>query len=127
MSRLYHLAEKRNGQMVYNMEKLKHLISLLFEGKYLISFQRLEPKSTIKDYRSCYFAKLDALARDNGETRYWMHSMVKDEILSSMLEEMPTLFNGDELSTKYLTVEGWVVLLERLDIWAYTTYGTILE
>jgi hypothetical protein len=125
--RFHQLATINAGKIAYNKEKMEHLISNLYDGNYLISFQRLEPKSSVKDYRACYFAKIDALGAEVGETRYGMHGLVKDSIIDVMIDEVPQVFLRDEASTKYLTLEGWTILLERLDIWAFTEYNVILQ
>lgn len=125
--KFYQIAEKRDGVMNYNKEKLASLIEFLYDGRYLISFQRINPLSDIKDYRRCYFAKLDALAQDIGEDRYSMHQHVKDQVISRMANEVPEAFTVPVISTRSLTKEGWSVLLERLDLWAFVEYGTVLQ
>lgn len=129
MSKFYHIANKRDGRMIYNKEKLDHLTSILYDGQYLITFQRLEPKSSIKDYRRCYFSKLDALAFEAGDTRYGMHGLIKEHIIEKMIEENPEFFHSvlPEASTTYLNEMGWVNILDRLDLWAFTTYNVILQ
>lgn len=127
MSKFYQIAEKRGDIFIHNVENWKHLVSMLYEGKYLMTLQRLEPKSDIKSYRRCYFAKLDALAAEVGEERYSMHEIIKDNVLSDMIKQTPEAFTLEVTSTKYLTTTGWVILLERLDLWAFLEYGTILK
>jgi hypothetical protein len=105
---------------------MQHLVSNLYDGTYVVSFQHLEPKSSIKEYRACYFSKIDAIGRETGETRYAVHDLVKDYVIEAMKQELPEFFTRDAASTRYLTLEGWVVLLERLDLWAFTEYNIIL-
>lgn len=129
MSRFYQIAEKKDGKMLYNKERLSNLESILYEGRYIVTFQRLNPLKTQKEYRACYFAKIDALAFDIGDTRYSLHESVKDIILNKMIEETPEAFNNiiPEASTQYLTLEGWIIFLERLDLWAFIEHNVILQ
>jgi hypothetical protein len=129
MSKFYQIAEKKGHQLIHSHTLIK-LIENLYEGKYLVSYQLLSPQSDIKDYRRCYFAKIQALGDENGETKHSMHEIVRDEILDKMLKETPEVFidgSASSLSTNSLTLEGWLVLLERLDLWAFMEYGTILQ
>jgi hypothetical protein len=127
MTRFYTLGEKSDGVFKYTQANLASLFEMLFDGKYLITIQGLNPKSSIKDYRACYFAKLDALAADVGETRYDLHEIVKGEILVEMLKNTPELFHTETLSTQQLNEYGWMVFIEQLELWAFTTYGVILR
>ena len=129
MSKFYIIADKEGEKMVYNKERLQSLTDMLYEGRYLVSFERLNPMSDIKEYRRCYFSKLDALAFEAGETRYAMHDVVKVEVLQKMIDETPALFNVHlpELSTKYLTRDGWVAFIKAVDLFAYVNYGMILQ
>lgn len=124
--KFYQLGEIKAGKAFYNKEKMQNLISNLFDGTYLISMERIAPKSNVKDYRACYFAKIDILAAEVGETRYSMHEIVKENVVSEMMDELPSLFVPVEATTKALTLEGWTVLLKRLDIWAFTEYNVVL-
>lgn len=125
--KFYQLIDKRDGKIHYDKDKLIHLTDNLFDGRYLVSCQRINPRVTIKDFRACYFAKIDGLAFEVGETRYGVHHIVKDIVLSRMLEELPDLFTEQLVSTRYLSLDGWGNFLERLDLWAYLEYGVILE
>jgi hypothetical protein len=126
--KFYQIAEKEGEAFNYDRSKMRHLIENLRDGRYLISFQELNPQSSVKEYRRCYFAKIDGLRFDSGEDRYSLHEIVKENILAPMYDELPELFeDGSELSTKLLTLEGWPVLLERLDLWAFIEYGAILQ
>lgn len=125
--KFYQLANKRDGVFTFNRDNMRHLIENLFEGQYIISFQRVVPKSNVKEYRACYFAKIDMIASEVGETRYDVHTLVKEHIIEPMLNELPDLFTQNVISTRVLTLSGWVVLLERLDLWAFTEYSVILN
>lgn len=125
--KFYTTGIKAGSIFQFNKENVKHIYDIMFDGRYLVTFQQLNPQSNIKDYRRCYFAKLDALAAEAGEDRYSMHEYVKDQVVSRMLEEMPELFSIAIVSTRSLLLEGWSVLLERLDLWAFIEYGTILN
>jgi hypothetical protein len=124
--KFYQLVQKSGDDFTFNRERMMHLISTLFDGHYLISFQRIEPKSTVKDYRACYFSKIDTIAFELGSSRYEVHADVKEIILNRMIEETPELFTRDNASTKYLVLEGWGNLLERLDLWAFTEFNIVL-
>lgn len=125
--KFYTTGIKAGSIFQFNRGNIKHIYDIMFDGRYLVTFQQLNPQSNIKDYRRCYFAKLDALAAEAGEDRYSMHEHVKDQVVSRMLEEMPELFSISIVSTRSLLLEGWSVLLERLDLWAFIEYGTILN
>lgn len=125
--KFYTIGVKADGAFRFANENLKHIFDTMFDGRYLVSFQRIDPKSGIKEYRRCYFAKLDALASDAGEDRYSMHELVKEELISRMQEEVPEAFTVPVVSTRSLTEEGWSILLERLDLWAFVQYGTVLQ
>ena len=117
---------KKDGIFHQNHDKLKHLIDNLFDGDYLISFQRINPMSEQAEYRACYFAKIDMLAAEVGETKYPLHNYIKEEVLAPFLHEQPEYFTHPTASTKYLTEAGWAMFLQRFDLWAFTTYGVIL-
>ena len=103
------------------------MLQTLFAGRYLITFQRLEPKSSIKDYRRFYFAKIDALGAETGHTRYEMHELVKNHVLTDIGYQLPELTTDGGISTGSLNEEGWVLLLEALDLWAFTEFSVILN
>jgi hypothetical protein len=122
MSKFYYTAKIVNGKINYHpsFENFR-------DGEYLVGVQLLNPKANVKDYRAAYFAKIDIIKDEVGEDRYSIHNIVKDEVLSDMLEKTPQLFNKiDELSTKNLKLEGWTILLERLDLWTFIEYNIIL-
>lgn len=122
------IADKKDGKFIYDKDRMNKLTATLTEGRYLITIMKLNPLSEIKEYRACYFVKLDTLCKDAGETRYDMHEYVKKEILQSMLDESPQVFDGCKtLSTKCLNKDGWYILLDRLDIWAFINYNVILQ
>lgn len=125
--KFYQLADIKDHKLIVNKDKMDALIQILYDGRYLITFQRLDPKSTIKDYRRCYFAKIDALGFETGHTRYEMHALVKDELLSKIIDQLPELVEDEIITTKNLTEESWGVLLEALDLWAFTEYSVILN
>jgi hypothetical protein len=126
--RFYQLGEIKSGKLSYNREKMQHFIEKLDDGTYLMSLQRIEPKSDIKDYRACYFAKIDILKDEVGEGRYDLHELVKENVISVMADEVSEVFLHEEwgLSTRNLTLEGWRIFLERFDLWAFTEYNVIL-
>lgn len=125
--KFYLVADVKEGDIFFNKERHAHIIENLFDGRYIISYQKIDPKSTVKEYRACYFFKIDAIAAEVGETRYVMHEYVKEMIIEQMIDQTPELFTKQLPSTKYLTLEGWVNLLERLDIWAFTEYNVVLQ
>lgn len=126
--KFYQLADiAEAGKISFNKEKMNGMLQTLFPGRYLLSFQRLEPKSSIKDYRRCYFAKIDALGSETGHSRYEMHDLVKNHLLTQLLEQIPEIMVNDVISTSSLNEEGWTVLLEALDLWAFTEYSVILN
>lgn len=126
--KFYQLADKQGDDFNYDRERMRNLITNLFPGRYLVSFQRIEPKSNVKDYRACYFAKIDAIRSEIGEERYTVHEFVKEYVIANMAEDVPEVFMKQEvISTRYLTLEGWSILLERLDLWAFTQYNIILR
>jgi hypothetical protein len=128
VSKFYQILTKEGNKYDnHGVKKFAESCEKLFDGTYLVSFMRLRPQSEIKEYRACYFAKIDALAAEAGETRYSMHELIKDEILTDMIDSTPELFTTLETTTKYLTPEGWIALLERLDLWAFVNYNTILQ
>lgn len=130
MTKFYKTLHKESGLIrAADMNGILQSTQQLFDGYYLVSFMRLNPQSDIKEYRACYFAKIDAIASEAGETRYDMHELVKDEIITDMQNLNPELFTDDgvEVSTRYLTPEGWIALLDRLDLWAFVNYNTILQ
>lgn len=119
----YHYAKDKKGLSgLFQPTLLEHWP----ESAYVVSVQRLDPQATIKDYRRCYFAKLDALSKSVGEGRYDLHEMVKEYIIAEMVKELPDLFNVPLASTTAMWDEGWPVLLERLDLWAFLTYEVVL-
>ena len=124
--RFNQIGTKEKGVFSYNKERMNHLTDMLFDGRYLISFQRISPNSTVKQYRGCYFVKIDTIALECGYSRYEIHEEIKDSIISQMIEEIPQVFTAETASTKYLTLEGWMILLERLDLWAFTEFNIIL-
>lgn len=125
--KFYQIADVQGGEINRNEELHNHLVENLFDGRYLISYLRLSPKSTIKDYRRCYFLKIDTIAAEVGDTRYGIHELVKEYIMEDMMQKTPELFQDEEISTKSLSLEGWIVLLERLDIWAFVEYNIVLQ
>lgn len=125
MTRFYTTEWKGDG--AFGTSNVVKAFEQLFDGQYLITFQRLNPQSSIREYRRCYFAKIDALAAEVGETRYDIHEIVKDEVLKEMLTNTPQLFYSETLTTNQLTEAGWVVFIEQLELWAFTTYGVILR
>lgn len=128
--RYYQIFNKsEDGSILFNKDKYEQLLKNLLPGRYLVSFQRLDPKSTLKDYRAAYFAKIDALASELGDTRYSTHEDVKRELFEKMVEETPELFICalPMCSTKYLTLEGWQAFIQRLDIWAFINHNIILQ
>lgn len=125
--KFHQLAELKEGRLSYNKERAKALLENLYEGTYLISFLRLNPKSTIKDYRACYFAKIDAIGAEVGETRYDIHELIKEHVMSKMLDEIPEVFTTEGITTQNLTENGWVVLLEAVDLWAFTEYSIVIN
>jgi len=127
MAKFHQLLDKKNGTITYNKENVKNILDILFDGRYLVTLQRIDPKSDVKDYRRCYFAKLDELARDAGEDRYSLHAIIKDQVMLPMMEETPELFADGAISTGSLTLEGWTVFIERFDLWSFTEYGIILQ
>jgi hypothetical protein len=122
------MVRKTGEDIECDKDKLQFFKDTLYNGNYLISFERIEPQSNVKEYRACYFAKIDRLRYEAGEGRYELHELVKEHVLSPMYEELPSLFYTEEggASTKNLTLTGWSVLLERLDLWAFMEYNTIL-
>jgi hypothetical protein len=79
--KFHQLSEVKGGKIFFDRDKMKHLIENLYEGQYLISFQRLSPKADVKEFRKCYFAKIDALAFEVGDTRYGVHELVKEYVI----------------------------------------------
>ncbi len=127
MSKLYSVGIHRNGVFENQHPNLQGLLNGLSDGTYLISFQRMAPKADIKDYRACYFAKIQMLGDEVGHTKQEMHEIVKEHVLIKMLNETPALFTELVLTTKALTDEGWIALLEQMDFWAWTEYHVILQ
>ena len=128
MTKFYQVLTKQGNVCdIKAIDKIGEACGKLFDGTYLVSFMRLRPQSEIKEYRACYFAKIDAIANDVGDTRYGIHELVKQELITNMVDEAPDLFTDEEVSTKYLTPEGWIALLERLDLWAFTNYNIVLQ
>lgn len=129
--KFHQIVKMAGGKIEYDRERAKRMLEILYDGVYLVSFQRIAPKSTIKDFRAAYFAKIDILADETGHTRYEMHDIVKNYVLSDLAESLPEVIEskGEEfaVSTKGLTIEGWPILLERLDLWAFTEYNVILQ
>lgn len=126
--KFHQIMDKKDGKLLYDATKFKALTDMLFDGRYLVSFQRLNPLSSTTEYRRCYFAKVDAIAFETGETRYNTHMHLKTEILNKMVEETPKIFTipMPEPSTGYLSLEGWLVFIERVDIFAFVHYNIIL-
>jgi hypothetical protein len=126
---MYHqLIRIDNGTPVYNIQAAKNLLKSLSNGEYIVSIRKVDPKSDIKDYRACYFAKLDILRHEVGESKEDLHEIIKQYLLFPLLSE---IHDGDEnvptLTTKNLDHKGWAMLLERLDLWAFTEYNVILS
>jgi hypothetical protein len=125
--KFYQLADVENKTIVFNKERIQSLSSILDNGKYLVSFQKLQPKSDIKDYRRCYFFKVDTIAFETGHSRYEMHELIKSSLFTDLMEQIPELFIDNTISTRNLTLEGWIVVLAALDLWAFTEYSIIIK
>lgn len=103
-----YLLTRKNGVSITT-----HPHDPLPDGDYIVSIHPIKPQSDIKTYRRVYFAKITFLAKEVGETKFAMHDMVKDGLL-----------NGG--STQELDEKNWILLFERLDLWAWDNYGIIL-
>lgn len=129
--KFYQLAKMEGGKIVYDRQRVQNMLDILYDGTYLVSFQRIAPKSTLKELRAAYFAKIDILAYETGHSKYEMHDLVKDNTLRSLVKELPELYEQPkfrkDVSTMGLTDKGWIALLERLDLWAFTEYNIILQ
>ncbi len=131
MSKYYTIGIKEGGAFKYQHPNMTGVLEGFTDGRYLVSFQRLDPKSEEKDYRGCYFAKVQMLGDEVGHTKYEMHNLIKEHVLTPMVEEIPTIYREarlrKEITTRGLTLEGWSILLERLDFWAWDNYHVILQ
>lgn len=116
----------KDGELFYDVEKAEQKKRSLENGKYLFTIEKLEPLSAPKEYRACYFAKIDILKDELGDDRYSVHSLIKEHVLEPMMQELPELFESEEISTKSLLLEGWKPFIQRLDIWAFTEHNVIL-
>lgn len=128
MSKYYTIAIKKAEEFAYQHPNIQGVLDGFTDGRYLVSFQRLDPKSEEKDYRACYFAKVQMLGDEVGHTKYEMHELIKEHVLKPMVDGMSELFaNEGIVSTTALDLEGWLVFLERLDFWAWDNYHVILQ
>lgn len=114
----YKIATAKAGKLFY--EELS-----LIDGRYLLTLQSLNPQAEEKDYRAAYFAKLETLGSEVGETKKDMHEYAKEHVLRPMMLQIPELFDSTELSTKSLSEEAWVIFLQRFDLWAWKEYNVI--
>ena len=99
----------------------------LQDGNYILSLESRIARSTEKEYRGCYFSKLEFLAREVGENKKELHEIIKNEVLDLMYTEVPEMFIKENIiSTTNLTLDGWLQYIERLDLWSYLEYGVVL-
>lgn len=108
---MHSIVRKADGKWPGNWV-IEHFNNLK-DGDYIIIVLPCDPQSDIPTYRKVYFAKIDFLGKETGHTKYEMHELVKTHLL-------------DNVSTKYLAREGWLMLLERLDLWAFQQYEVVL-
>lgn len=102
---------------VEGTEKLLKCFAFLKNGSYFVTFHFLNPQMDEKTYRGTYFMKLQFIANETGHDKATMHEIVKEHVIFAVTGKG---------STKELTLEEWIGVLQAMEIWAFQTYSVVI-
>lgn len=97
----------KKGKLTGGRDQLAALIHSL-DGEYMLEFTPLRDPESAEDWRKLYFYLRDIIhsSAETGYTKDELHQALKLAVFPALKPEHFTDDNG-ELSTKYLTEEGW--------------------
>lgn len=103
----YHSSHIINGKLkLKNKEQFKAMNANLPDGPYVLIVMSMSEKDT-RDCQNRYFAQLGEWSNSVGETKEFLHEMVKDELF--------TFLFGEPLSTTALDPEQWTIVFFNLE------------
>ena len=104
---IFHSASIKNGKLkVSRKDKFDSIIGSMNDGPYVLIVLSMNEKDT-RDCQNRYFAQLGEWSSVTGETKEFLHEMVKDELFADLF--------GKPLSTNDLTPEQWTMVFFNLE------------
>lgn len=103
----YHSANIKKGKLkLRNKDQFQAMNANLPEGPYIVIVMSMTEKDT-RDCQNRYFAQLGQWSNSVGESKEFLHEMVKDELFTSLFDE--------PISTTALTPEQWTMVFFNLE------------
>lgn len=103
----FHSAQITKGKLkLSKKDQYREMNKNLPDGPYVVIVMSMNTKDT-RDCQNRYFAQLGEWSQDVGESKVFLHDMVKDELFTSLF--------GESLSTNDLTSEQWTMVFFNLE------------
>lgn len=96
--------EVKNGKITSDTQQVKDIFSLLDNGTYILSLERVG-FSSVTDYRKAYFDRVQACSLSTGNDKYTIHEAFK------------SFMNVN--TTKEFNESDWKMFLNKFSWWAF--------
>lgn len=104
---IFHSARIEKGKLkLSRKDQFDNVIGLSKDGPYVLILLSMNENDT-RDCQNRYFAQLGEWSNNVGESKEFLHQMVKDELFTDLFEE--------PISTTELTPEQWTMVFFNLE------------
>lgn len=128
MYKIEQFGNVRQGQLVMDNDKFLSNLSILSDGEYVLTLERLRTDRTPEEWQMEFGKKLTDFCNEMGYDRKYREQVIRPMIYKAILPDIYMQAEHIEISveeitsltTKILTAAGWRAFMDALRLWMWS-------